>query len=135
MDNYVLLYYALFWVLNVAAYAIVSLALKGWLKFVQGLAAERVLKTGFWITTLFGAVRFAVGSIGLLLYVTDTLSAIHAVVAIGMTSLALNTLFIFGQGYFLRREARLASKMPPEHQATVRHAMSVFESLRRTIHA
>lgn len=135
MDNYVLLYYALFWVLNVAAYAAVSRGLKGWCKFVQGLDAERMLKAGYWITTAFGATRFVVGSAGLMLYVADILTAIHAVVAIGMTSLALNTMFIFGQGYFLRREAKLAQQLPPEKQNLVRRGISTFESLRRAINA
>jgi hypothetical protein len=130
---YVLRYYLLFWIFNSVAYGIVSYGLMRWLQFTRGLDVERALRTSFIITLSFGTARLVIGAIGIALYMNGLLSPIETILAMGVTSLFLNTAFILGEGLFLNREAKNIWDLPDEKQSLVKDAIKTFESLRRTV--
>lgn len=133
--KYVLNYYVLFWIINSAAYGVVSYGMYRWTTFTTGLDAERALRTTMRITATFGFIRLCVGSIGIGLYFNGNISELTAIITMGMSSLLLNTAFILGEGIFLNREAQIIFKIADteDNRNLLRKAIHEFELLRRTV--
>lgn len=130
---YVLYYYIAFWLINSAAYAIVSIGANRWRMFARGLDAERVLSKKMYLTLAFGVIRFTAGTVAVVLWVNDYISALTTIVIMGMSSLMLNACFIFIEGVMLNREAHTVLSATPNTQQLFREAIEQFDSLRRTV--
>jgi len=130
---YVLDYYFAFWLFNSAAYAVVSMGMKRWLKFSEGLDTEHALRIRFWTTAAFGAMRLTLGTVALVLYLASMLEPIEAIVLLGVSSLLLNTGFIMGEGILMNRQAKAAWNLPNAEQRLLRDAINQFASLGRTV--
>lgn len=126
-------YYSIMWAANVGAYVVVSIGLYHWKKFVHGMAAENMIRMSLKVTAAFAISRLGAGFAGLYLYEFNGWTPIETILVLGVTSLFLNTTYIMSHGYFLYKDASRAWKLPPEKQAEVRQAMTVFDSLRTTM--
>jgi hypothetical protein len=130
-----LVYYAGMWLCNVAAYAVVSIGLYRWWRFVKGMGAEPIVAVTLKATALFALGRLTAGAIGLVLYELEMLSAIGTILSLGVTSLFQNTAFIATEGWFVNKEAKVVMAMPEPKQVNVRQAIATFDSLRRAANA
>ena len=131
----ILIYYAIFWVANVLAYAAVSIGLYRWLRFVRHMGAEQIVAVSLKTTAAFALTRLCAGLVGITLYEIGYLSAIGTILILGVTSLFLNTSFIATEGWFVNREAKAVISMDGPQQVTVKQAIATFDSLRRTANA
>lgn len=131
----ILIYYTTMWLSNVAAYAVVTVGLYRWKTFVMGTSAEYTVNMSLKITAAFALLRLLAGLFGLGLYEFQGFTAIESILILGVTSLFLNTTYIMSHGWFLYRDADRAFDLSPEEQVTVRQAVTVFNSLRRTANA
>lgn len=133
--QYVLLYYIVFWLINVCAYIAVSIGLYRWSRFVTGMEAEQLVKSSFRVTAVFACARLVAGLVGVGLYTFDHFSAISTILVLGITSLFLNTTFIMTEGWFVNKEAKAVASLPPTTQVDLRRAWETAHRLRRTLDA
>jgi hypothetical protein len=130
---WVLEYYLIFWLLNTAAYGLITYGVWRWLKFTNGLNVDAMLRTTFRITGTFGTIRLVIGILGLLLLASGTFTPFETILTLGISSLCLNTTFILLEGIFVNHEAQILMNTPDEEKVLMRQAISTFESLRRTV--
>jgi hypothetical protein len=122
-------YYLAMWVINSGAYFAVGLGIRRWLVFLKGLEAEHGIRLTMRATFLFGCLRVVMGGIGALLYYLGDTGVIGTILILGMSSLALNTTFILGEGVIFNREAKKLTELPPETQEDLRGELRQFEAL------
>jgi hypothetical protein len=122
-------YYLAMWVVNSGAYFIVGFGIRRWLVFLKGLEAEHGLRLTMRATFLFGCLRLAMGGAGALLYYLGDTGVIGTILILGMSSLALNTTFILGEGVIFNREAKKLTELPPQTQEDLRGELRQFEAL------